>query len=98
MRATTWLKLLTVAAGGALIVARQRRYMSLAGTTAVVTGGSRGLGLAIARELVRAGAHVTILARTATDLERARGELAAGGGDVVATVCDVGDPQAVACA
>jgi NAD(P)-dependent dehydrogenase (short-subunit alcohol dehydrogenase family) len=98
MRARTWLTLLTAAAGGALLVARRRRFMSLAGTTAVVTGGSRGLGLAIARELVRAGAHVTILARTAIDLERARGELAAAGGDVVAAVCDVGDPQAVACA
>jgi NAD(P)-dependent dehydrogenase (short-subunit alcohol dehydrogenase family) len=98
MRTSTWLQLLTVAAGSALLVARHRRYKDLRGATAVVTGGSRGLGLAIARELVRAGAHVTLLARTAGDLERARGELAAMGGDVVATVCDVGDAQAVACA
>jgi NAD(P)-dependent dehydrogenase (short-subunit alcohol dehydrogenase family) len=84
--------------GAAILLARRRRTFDLAGATAVITGGSRGLGLLMARELVTAGAHVTLIARTATDLERARGELAAMGGDVDAVVCDVGDRDAVGCA
>ncbi len=43
----------------------------LAGRHAVVTGGSRGIGLAIARALVEAGANVTLMARDAVRLESA---------------------------
>jgi NAD(P)-dependent dehydrogenase (short-subunit alcohol dehydrogenase family) len=48
----------------------------IAGKTAVVTGGGRGIGLMIARGLVRAGAHVVIASRKQDDLEAARAELA----------------------
>jgi NAD(P)-dependent dehydrogenase (short-subunit alcohol dehydrogenase family) len=61
----------------------------------VITGGSRGLGLVLARELVARGARVTLAARTAADLEAAREELAARGGEVVAVNCDVRDRQQV---
>src|SRR5574338_368252 len=47
----------------------------LDGQLALVTGGSAGIGLAIARELLGFGAEVTIVGRDATALERARGEL-----------------------
>lgn len=49
--------------------------MSLAGQTALVTGAGKGLGRAAALALARAGANVTLLARTRKDLEA----LAAGG-------------------
>ncbi len=64
----------------------------LAGAVAVVTGGSRGIGLAVADELARAGAKVAVLAR---DGERAAAaaESLEGGGHV-AHSCDVADSTA----
>jgi len=60
------------------------------GKTAIVTGGSRGIGLAIARELVRQGAHVGITGRSAAHLASARSLLEAErGGAVEAVQADV---------
>ena len=70
----------------------------LHGRSALVTGASQGLGLQIARGLVRAGAGVCICSRTAADLERAREELAALAGDedrVLAVTADVSRPESV---
>lgn len=67
----------------------------LTGRVAVVAGGSRGLGLAIARELLAGGCRVSIWARDAGELERAASTL---GGPVHRAVCDVADPAAVATA
>jgi NAD(P)-dependent dehydrogenase (short-subunit alcohol dehydrogenase family) len=79
-----------IAAGLAGRAAWQRaRALDLTGKVALVTGGSRGLGFAIARELVREGARVAFCARGEDALERARRKLAAAGGDVLATRCDV---------
>ena len=65
--------------------------MKLLGKRAVVTGGSQGLGLAIARVFLAEGASVLICARNAAELERARQELdAAHPGKVFAERCDVG--------
>lgn len=55
-----------------------RAPYDLTGRAALVTGGSRGLGLALARELLGRGASVTLMARTAADLDRARARLNAG--------------------
>jgi NAD(P)-dependent dehydrogenase (short-subunit alcohol dehydrogenase family) len=64
------------------------------GQHAVVTGGSRGIGLAIARALRGAGAHVTIFGR-----DRARLDAAVSDGAAHAAFSvDVGDPEAVAVA
>ncbi|HEU4640847.1 MAG TPA: SDR family oxidoreductase [Gemmatimonadaceae bacterium] len=52
--------------------------LPLAERAAVVTGASRGIGLAIARALAGAGARVALLARSADALERAAGELGKG--------------------
>jgi NAD(P)-dependent dehydrogenase (short-subunit alcohol dehydrogenase family) len=52
---------------------------SIAGKRALVTGGSRGIGLMIARGFVEAGAHVTISSRKADVCERVAGELTAAG-------------------
>jgi NAD(P)-dependent dehydrogenase (short-subunit alcohol dehydrogenase family) len=69
--------------------------MDLRGRVTLVTGGSRGLGLAITRELVKAGARVVICARDAAELDRARARLEAGGAEVRTQVCDVTDREAV---
>mgnify|MGYP000294086428 FL=1 len=51
--------------------------LGLQGKRAIVTGGSRGIGKAIARELAREGVDVAIVARNAADLEKAARELSA---------------------
>jgi NAD(P)-dependent dehydrogenase (short-subunit alcohol dehydrogenase family) len=58
----------------------------LAGRSALVTGGSRGIGLAIAQALVRAGARVAIVARGAAALEARAGEM---GSAAVAIPADI---------
>ena len=70
-----------------------RGEYSFAGKTCVVTGGSRGFGLVIARKLVTAGASVAVCARDADQVRRAADELARRGdpGRVVGGVCDVTD-------
>jgi NAD(P)-dependent dehydrogenase (short-subunit alcohol dehydrogenase family) len=56
----------------------------------VITGGSRGLGLLLARQFVDEGAVVTIAARDEAELERARQDLESREGRVHVVVCDVG--------
>lgn len=67
---------------------------ALSGRHAVVTGGARGIGAAIAAALVRAGATVTLLGRDAT---RLAGQADALGGSAIAGVatCDVADERSV---
>lgn len=62
----------------------------------VITGGSRGLGLALAREFASEGARLFLLARSAPDLERVLGDLDARGGQATAIACDIRDPDQVA--
>ncbi len=67
---------------------------SVAGKTAVITGGSSGLGLAMAEAYLRCGARVYITGRKAEPLAAARQELAAYG-DVRAVQGDVATPEGV---
>jgi 3-oxoacyl-[acyl-carrier protein] reductase len=62
---------------------------TLAGKVAIVTGGSRGIGFAVARALGLEGARVAIASRTARELEDARATLAREGVDVFARPTDV---------
>jgi NAD(P)-dependent dehydrogenase (short-subunit alcohol dehydrogenase family) len=75
---------------GRSLLRRWREY-DLRGKTVLITGGSRGLGLVMAREFAREGARVAICARNNAELERARADLAARGADVLAALCDVTD-------
>jgi short-subunit dehydrogenase len=81
---------------GIWAVARRVRRLDLARGVALVTGGSRGLGFVIARELGRRGMRVVICARDETELERAQKTLASEGHDVIALPCDVTDEEGVA--
>lgn len=69
--------------------------MSLAGQVALITGGSRGLGLAIAEALGAAGARVAVLAKGREELDRAAASLASRGIDVMARSTDVTDAASV---
>jgi NAD(P)-dependent dehydrogenase (short-subunit alcohol dehydrogenase family) len=80
-----------VAAGAALLSRRSHvaDRESLRDRVVVITGGSRGLGFALAEDLARGGALVTIAGRDAATVERARDLLAAQGLDVDGMACDV---------
>jgi NAD(P)-dependent dehydrogenase (short-subunit alcohol dehydrogenase family) len=90
-------------AGGAGVVAywlaqamvRRSRWFDYAGKVVIVAGGSRGLGLVVARQLVQAGARVALCARTEADVWSASQELLEEGGDVLGVTCDIRDPQQV---
>ena len=68
-----------------------RERFSFAGKSIVITGGSRGLGLVMARRICAEGGRVALLARDADELARARDELSQVGGEVVIIVCDLLD-------
>jgi short-subunit dehydrogenase len=68
---------------------RRRRRYDLSNRNVLITGGSRGLGLELAREFASRGARVTICARDANDLERAIAKLERCGLQVASLVCDI---------
>ena len=74
---------------------RTRSAHDLAGSCVLVTGASRGLGLALAEEFARRGARLALTARDAESLEHARQQVAAHGTEAIAVPCDVTDPGAV---
>ena len=69
--------------------------MSLRGSAVVITGGSRGLGAALGRELAGRGARVVLVARGSKDLESVVEEIRRSGGEAHALVADVGSKDAV---
>lgn len=85
----------TVAAGASLAkLRRSHRGVSFDGRVVVITGGSRGLGLLLARRLRAEGARLALLARDKYELRRAQAELG-GSQHVVAIVCDIAERSQV---
>ena len=83
-----------VAAAAAAARASARRIPDdITGEVAIVTGASRGLGLALARELARHATGLIICARGQEQLERAADELRALGAEVTAVPCDLNDER-----
>jgi short-subunit dehydrogenase len=80
--------------GGRALIRRRRNY-DLVGQTVLITGGSRGLGLVMAREFIRQGARVAICARDFNELERASEDLLLRGGEVFPVPCDLTDRMEV---
>lgn len=70
-----------------------RTRSSLEGRAALVTGSSRGIGLAIARALARAGAQVVVTARDAEGVRAAVAELRGAGATAVGCAGSVADPD-----
>ena len=70
--------------------------LELTGKVAIVTGGSRGIGKAIARELALEGADVAIVARNAETLEATRSELAAESGRrIIGVIADTASDDSI---
>ena len=83
---------LLAAAGLYWLAARRRHWRGFEGRVVLITGGTRGLGLALARRFLSLGARVAVCGRDEETLERAREQL---GHDVFARACDVTEAQQV---
>jgi NAD(P)-dependent dehydrogenase (short-subunit alcohol dehydrogenase family) len=73
-----------------------RKLLDLTGKIALVTGGSRGLGLQIAEALGEMGAKLALTARKPEELEEARERLAGQSIEALGVPCDLSQPEAVA--
>lgn len=69
--------------------------MEIRGLATLITGGSRGLGAALGRELARRGARVVLIARGTRDLDAVVDEIRTAGGEAHAVAADVGEKNAV---
>ena len=93
-------KALTLVAGVAGLalantLLRRRSRFDLEGKVVLITGGSRGLGLVLARQFADEKARVVICGRDQIELDRARVDLQQQGAEVRSFPCDVTDPEAV---
>lgn len=87
---------------GAIVAGRRivqeiqgRRNHDLRGQVVLITGGSRGLGLALAEEFARHGAKIILCARDQRELLRARHQVELLGAEVGVVACDVSNPEDV---
>jgi short-subunit dehydrogenase len=95
---SSW-KLLAGIVGAGLLtqnLLRLLRTIDLSGKVVVITGGSRGLGLATAEAFAKQGAYLVLCARDEQELSMARHKLIEIGAEVLTIVCDVTKPQEAA--
>jgi len=94
--------ILGVAALGVGLAVRERlrrnRAIFFPGKVVLITGGSRGLGLELARQLADKGAKLALIARDLDELERAKYELQECGAEVFICPCDLTDERDIATA
>ena len=99
MKKSVTLPILAATASAALAFAfRPRRPRLVPGQVAIITGGSRGLGLVLAHRFGRAGLKLALAARGADELIEARQKLLASGDvanphDILLFPCDLTDPE-----
>lgn len=77
--------------GVALVAMRRNGGMNMTGKVVLITGGSHGLGLALARRFAEQGARIALCARGEAELKNAAMNLKGGGAEVFTFPCDVGD-------
>ncbi len=77
------------------VLKQKRPRYEFRGKTVLITGGSRGLGLVLAREFAKEKAKIAICARDGEELERAKKDLEERGAEVFEIVCDVRDENQV---
>src|SRR4029453_8616730 len=92
----TWILAGALAAAGGRVLRRRRKRFDLQGRTVLIAGGTRGLGLELARQAGLAGARVAVCGRCPDTRPRARESLSQTGAAVLAVTCDVTDRNQVA--
>ena len=90
-------KLLATAAGIAVAgeLLQRRKMIDLQGKVVLITGSSRGFGLAIAEQFALAGAKLALCARDEEELVRARMQVSEFGAQVLTIPCDISNPEQV---
>jgi NAD(P)-dependent dehydrogenase (short-subunit alcohol dehydrogenase family) len=96
VRRMSLLFLIGAGASLAAVAARRNRRVDFQDASVVISGGSRGLGLELARRLGREGARLSLLARDQDELDRAVRHLRRHGLDAIAYRCDLTRPGEVA--
>ena len=71
------------------------KIFNLTGKTAIVTGGSRGIGEAIAKGFAQAGAALILVSRNLCALEKVAKEIEAFGRKALPIVTDIGNPEEI---
>jgi len=80
-----------LAVGAWALARNSRSRFSFAKKVVLISGGSRGLGLVMARQFAREGARIALLARNADELARAKNDLESRGAQVLTVQCDLTD-------
>jgi short-subunit dehydrogenase len=90
-------KITALATGAFVLKSTLSRYFEydLRNKTVLITGGSRGLGLVMAREFAREGSRLVLCARDEQELQEARADVQEFGAEVMTVPCDITDRQAV---
>jgi len=90
-------KITAVATGAFVLKSTISRFFEydLKNKTVLITGGSRGLGLVMAREFAREGARLVLCARDEQELQQAQADVEDFGAEVMTVPCDITDRHAV---